>query len=1140
MKYTIVSIVAAAVLLGIWGLGGEKMGKEMILPPAVTSSASAQKVFMPTAFCKDVTLDLDGMGSLTIAPSHIDNGSTDTNPFTLSVLPSTFDCSSISSNPNLVTLTVDAGGGSSDNCTANVTLRDVTPPTALCKDITVSLNASTNSVVINSALINDGSSDACGISSISIPPTTFDCDDVSIHAKIVTLKVTDNHGNNATCPAEVHVQDNIAPTAKCQATTVFLDANGDATLSPSDMNNGSSDNCSLSQVSLSLSQTQFVCSEANGSTQVTMTVTDLSGNTSTCNRLIRVEDPIPPNAICHPNRTVQLNTQGTYTLQHSFINNNSTDNCSPLTYSLSETNFTCDDVGSNIVTLTVADKQNSSTCTSQVIVEDNISPFANCKNNTIILDASGNFSLLPSDINNGSNDNCDFRLSVSPSAFDCASKGPNMVTLNVTDSSGNVNTCTSTVTVVDGTPPIINCHQAITVYLDANGDASITTNDVNDGSSDVCDGLNLSLSLSQSTFDCSHVLSANPVELTVEDNSQNTAKCNATITVKDTTSPVAFCRNDTVIVNLDANGNGSITTVSVRSALPSDNCTFGSSFESLSNNLFDCDSLGTRSVTYTVTDASNNTASCQVMVEVVDLIPPSITCPGDVMVTANSDCEATLANYMNAPTTSDNCDSSPDISQSPIPGSTIMGTSTITLFSTDNEGNTSTCTFRVIIEDNTPPQVTCKDFTLPLDANGNATLLPQNITASQQDNCTASSALEATVTQDQFTCADLGPNTIELIVEDANQNSATCDATVTVVDDLSPTPQCEPRITLPVGPVTPMDLDADVDMRDNCTVTDYTVAPDMLTCDDVATEVSVVLTVTDNSGNTATCITAVSVEDSSGSQVTHRVSDIIRCGEQLIDWELPTAELPCSRQAELTYMTNPSGLEKGGPFPVGTHTVTYDLLDALVSKSLFDTFLVEILPIPIIENYVIGDTITTPANETVTLAPMADVGGVGSVAYGWKVTLSENIQASPALPIGLQEAPITQNFSFINPRATGIAVYTIFPYYIDAVYPDTCPGDSVVVVVKILPENIDFFIPDMFTPNGDGVNETWGITVPPSINPEDYGIEVFNKAGGLVFRASSLQARWDGDRFPDGPYWYIIVENNSGERIRSGSVTIQR
>ena len=66
-------------------------------------------------------------------------------------------------------------------------------------------------------------------------------------------------------------------------------------------------------------------------------------------------------------------------------------------------------------------------------------------------------------------------------------------------SNGNVSTCTATVDVQDNTSPTALCQNA-TVVLDASGNGSITTSDINNGSNDAC-GIQ-SLSLDQTSFDC--------------------------------------------------------------------------------------------------------------------------------------------------------------------------------------------------------------------------------------------------------------------------------------------------------------------------------------------------------------------------------------------------------------------------------------------------------------------------------------------------------------------------------------------------------------------------------------------------------------------------------------------------------------
>src|SRR2546428_9970614 len=97
---------------------------------------------------------------------------------------------------------------------------------------------STGHATITPAQINNGSSDACGIASLSLDKTSFDVSNVG--TKTVTLTVTDNNGNSSTCTATVTVVDSVPPVAVCQDATVQLDATGHGTITPAQINNGSS------------------------------------------------------------------------------------------------------------------------------------------------------------------------------------------------------------------------------------------------------------------------------------------------------------------------------------------------------------------------------------------------------------------------------------------------------------------------------------------------------------------------------------------------------------------------------------------------------------------------------------------------------------------------------------------------------------------------------------------------------------------------------------------------------------------------------------------------------------------------------------------------------------------------------------
>ena len=171
-----------------------------------------------------------------------------------------------------MTLTVTDNNGNQSTCTADVTVEDNTNPTALCQDLTLSLDAN-GDLDVAASEVDNGSNDACGIASLALAPNTFDCNDVG--SNTVTLTVTDNNGNQSTCTADVTVEDNTNPTALCQDLTLSLDANGDLSVAASDVDNGSNDACGIA--SLAVSPNTFDCTHLSISNPIIMTV-DFQGN----------------------------------------------------------------------------------------------------------------------------------------------------------------------------------------------------------------------------------------------------------------------------------------------------------------------------------------------------------------------------------------------------------------------------------------------------------------------------------------------------------------------------------------------------------------------------------------------------------------------------------------------------------------------------------------------------------------------------------------------------------------------------------------------------------------------------------------------------------------------------------------------
>jgi len=86
---------------------------------------------------------------------------------------------------------------------------------------------------------------------------------------------------------------------------------------------------------------------------------------------------------------------------------------------------------------------------------------------------------------------------------------------------------------------------------------------------------------------------------------------------------------------------------------------------------------------------------------------------------------------------------------------------------------------------------------------------------------------------------------------------------------------------------------------------------------------------------------------------------------------------------------------------------------------------------------------------------------------------------------------------------------------------------------------VDIHLPNTFTPNGDGVNDTWvitGLADDPTVT-----VKVFNRYGSAVLNSKGYAAPWRGEhlgkKLPAGTYYYIITAK-AGKQTLSGSVTI--
>jgi gliding motility-associated-like protein len=112
------------------------------------------------------------------------------------------------------------------------------------------------------------------------------------------------------------------------------------------------------------------------------------------------------------------------------------------------------------------------------------------------------------------------------------------------------------------------------------------------------------------------------------------------------------------------------------------------------------------------------------------------------------------------------------------------------------------------------------------------------------------------------------------------------------------------------------------------------------------------------------------------------------------------------------------------------------------------------------------------------------------------------------------------------------AVFSIVPHAYG------CVGDTDIVTIKINPNDLPIFIPEVFTPNDDGKNDRWLIQWNQDVIPSNYKMFIFNRSGGQVEKFEYLRDDWDGGSLPDGVYWWRLYEGN--EELFKGAVTIRR
>ncbi|MFM2208196.1 MAG: hypothetical protein RL213_2171, partial [Bacteroidota bacterium] len=417
---------------------------------SVTITEPAQVTASGTA--TDVSCFGGSNGSIDLAVS----GGSGSYTYSWSNSETTQDITGLTAGNYSVAITESNGCTVTGTTAFTIGVGDNQPPSITCPVTAASYNtdASACNYTGNFAAT---ATDNCVVSGISYEigssPITFPYD-FPIGTTTVTATATDSYGLTASCSFDVTVNDEENPTISCVSDqTKSTDAGACSyTVVGTEFDpTAFDDNCTGATVSNDFNSSSTLAGAvfSKGTTSVTWTVLDASGNTATCSFDVTVNDneaPIVPDLLAIVEEC-----------SAALVAPTTTDNCAGTVTGTTTDPVVYSAQGSYSVTWTFSDGfGNTSTATQSVTIDDVTAPTANCKNASIYLDASGSATLSVSDVDDVSTDNCSITdRSLSKTSFDCSNRGPNTVTLTVTDVGGNTATCSSTVTVVDNIAPVI-------------------------------------------------------------------------------------------------------------------------------------------------------------------------------------------------------------------------------------------------------------------------------------------------------------------------------------------------------------------------------------------------------------------------------------------------------------------------------------------------------------------------------------------------------------------------------------------------------------------------------------------------------------------------------------------------------------
>jgi alpha-tubulin suppressor-like RCC1 family protein len=617
----------------------------------------------------------------------------------------------------------------------------------------------------------------------------------------VVWSFNDGNGNTSFANQTVIIDDNTAP-----ATPVLATLTGQCSVTATAPT--TTDNCAGTITGTTVNPLTY---SAEGTYTIVWTFNDGRGNSTTANQTVIVDDVTAPVTPTLATLTGQCSITATAPT--------TTDNCagtitgttvSPLTYAAE---------GTYTIVWTFNDGRGNSTTANQTVIVDDVTAPVTPTLATI----TGQCSVTATAPT--TTDNCAGTITgTTTDPLTYSTQGTHTITWTFNDGNGNSTTANQTVIVNDNTAPAVpflatvtgQCSVTLTAPTTTDNCAGIVTGTTTDATTytgeglysvvwEFNDGNGNSSFANQLVVINDNIAPAAPTLATLSGQCSVTAtaptttdNCAGTI-IGTTTSPLMYTTQGTHTIVWSFNdGNGNVTTanqtvivndntapltpvlatltdacsVTVTAPTTTDNCAgiiTGTTADPLTYS-----AQGTYTVNWTFNDGNGNTSMAVQTVVIEDADAPLVP----VLATVTSDCSVQLI----APTTTDNCSGMITGTTTDPLDYSAQGTYTVNWSFEDANGNISTTTQTVVIEDTIAPDA-------PTLAAVTGTCELNAVIPAASDNC---SGMVTGTTTTLFPITTPGTTTVTWTFEDVNGNISTAtqdyvletlDVTTTVFGD---------------------------------------------------------------------------------------------------------------------------------------------------------------------------------------------------------------------------------------------------------------------------------------------------------------------------------------------------------------------